>query len=994
MGIPLNSSFDRGAGVPLDSLAVVATIGARDSIVSGVRYDGMVVYVVDSDGLGNPQSYQLQSGITNFDWAIAGGGDTSLIEALIEELMESRTIMTTVDPTVTDDASEFINEGTFWYNITSGATFILVDDTIGAAVWAPVADPNAVTNAGTSTDNAIARFDGVTGKAVQDSLATIADDGTISATAFSAPSTSSTSSFSGVSINNNNVRTSGTDALSLTSGTSADQALALNGYTVFPKLLTKAVTDDSTTTGALAVLAAMPTTPYTRFTNASLVSVAQIPAPASGTGARELHFFNNTGNPIRFLFNTGGNVSDMILGEGSGVDVADGMMFSVSRNHTSTKWVAGSVSTAPQDPSILKIMDGSDISLWTKGNNATFLGAGSFAGSLVPETAAPIQGVQSYKYTQAAGSLNDWFASPAIPVDSVFRGKDLTIYLAENYNGGASDIQLMLWDATAGAALGSPVFAPISSTNGIMAATVYVPSTCASIRVGFHVKVLNSAKVLSFDSIVLTRDGTRYVNLRGKVSELRYEGASARGSTDTGIIKFDTQIKNTGDAFDVISNSTLGTYITMKKAGVLIVNTYVTPTVANQPFTVTKNQVTKTSIGSTSETFAITAAPAIGNSAALSGETSVIPGDVIRVSTTAVLGATSYNSLNLYFVEQDVTGVIEPENNPGSISEIMFTGGTVAPKNFISAMNKSIGATGADYNGSEYKALYDVLWAMAGLSTTAGDTYRISSAKGASADADWAANKRITIDYETNEVFVRGKGSARNLGSYQADAFQGHWHSIVGGGSGFTALGDNGLAAGATVISTGGAVNVVKDPMTMGSYGTPRTAVETRPKNTALNAWIRFSYRNYIVGTVGAGPIVARSINSAGTSYAIGSNTLVYDGVKTFDPYGAINTTTGVFTSPKSTYYTVKWAVLFAQAVWALGEDMYTDLQKNGVTYALGSYHETENTVTAQIGSIGSTDVYLAFGETLLVKVVHSRSGANTLIALGAANFFSISEVV
>ena len=46
MGIEVASSFTRKAPVPLDDLTVVADLTARDAIEAGVRYEGMVCYVV------------------------------------------------------------------------------------------------------------------------------------------------------------------------------------------------------------------------------------------------------------------------------------------------------------------------------------------------------------------------------------------------------------------------------------------------------------------------------------------------------------------------------------------------------------------------------------------------------------------------------------------------------------------------------------------------------------------------------------------------------------------------------------------------------------------------------------------------------------------------------------------------------------------------------------------------------------------------------------
>jgi microcystin-dependent protein len=89
--------------------------------------------------------------------------------------------------------------------------------------------------------------------------------------------------------------------------------------------------------------------------------------------------------------------------------------------------------------------------------------------------------------------------------------------------------------------------------------------------------------------------------------------------------------------------------------------------------------------------------------------------------------------------------------------------------------------------------------------------------------------------------FPRGQNStgagpdpSRTFGSTQTDAMQGHYHSPLGGSSGF--FGNPGgpgviqLGSGnATVLST-----TSGSPTTDTTNGTPRTATETRPSNVAV----------------------------------------------------------------------------------------------------------------------------------------------------------------
>jgi len=84
----------------------------------------------------------------------------------------------------------------------------------------------------------------------------------------------------------------------------------------------------------------------------------------------------------------------------------------------------------------------------------------------------------------------------------------------------------------------------------------------------------------------------------------------------------------------------------------------------------------------------------------------------------------------------------------------------------------------------------------------------------------------------------RGVDSSRVFGSAQSDAFQGHYHyngytnaKLYAGGS---TTGDF-LATGPSVASDG-----VRNPTTDGTNGAPRTAAETRPRNVALLACIKY----------------------------------------------------------------------------------------------------------------------------------------------------------
>ena len=89
-----------------------------------------------------------------------------------------------------------------------------------------------------------------------------------------------------------------------------------------------------------------------------------------------------------------------------------------------------------------------------------------------------------------------------------------------------------------------------------------------------------------------------------------------------------------------------------------------------------------------------------------------------------------------------------------------------------------------------------------------------------------------------------GGNTGDNVGSLQTDAFQGHWHADLEADTGEDVdflLTGRASGGGTVMAQSAGSSNVrVKNPMTDGSNGTPRTTEETRPVNV---------YCNYIIKT-------------------------------------------------------------------------------------------------------------------------------------------------
>ncbi len=136
----------------------------------------------------------------------------------------------------------------------------------------------------------------------------------------------------------------------------------------------------------------------------------------------------------------------------------------------------------------------------SSGNNATFLGGGSLAGSLANDESTPIAGDRSITYTQASGSANDYVALPNIELalkeqDNVCGLKVYTIY-----DGNDNEIDFVVWDVTNSVELAR---VPIkASTKALEHQAIFeTADDTANITCGFQVVLENSGAVLEFDEI-------------------------------------------------------------------------------------------------------------------------------------------------------------------------------------------------------------------------------------------------------------------------------------------------------------------------------------------------------------------------------------------------------------------------------------------------------------------------------------------------------------
>lgn len=207
----------------------------------------------------------------------------------------------------------------------------------------------------------------------------------------------------------------------------------------------------------------------------------------------------------------------------------------------------------------------------------------------------------------------------------------------------------------------------------------------------------------------------------------------------------------------------------------------------------------------------------------------------IVVAPSALFDSSVYTSFSI--TASAVSDNVVQSGQIDRVGETIYSIQSTAPKGFISAQGSILGKTSGSHQGSEYKALYDYAWIVS--TTTAGEPYLISSAKGSSSQADWDAGKTITIN--ESGLFTRASGgNAGSVGAKQLDAFQGHYHQTQFPESATPATSGNRVVHGSNSDS-GGITAGIGSPITDGTNGTPRIAAETRPINIAKYVYIRYT---------------------------------------------------------------------------------------------------------------------------------------------------------
>jgi hypothetical protein len=622
-----------------------------------------------------------------------------------------------------------------------------------------------------------------------------------------------------------------------------------------------------------------------------------------------------------------------------------------------------------------------NITDWTTGDNATFLGAGAISGTFAKETSTPIQGLASYKYTQAAGSLDDYMASAAQALDLRFRGRECTFSMSNKYDGATGDIEVIFYDVTNATVLPSSVFIQGNTSLNRFATNIFVPATCTSIRVGFQTRVLNSGKIFEFDSIEFGLDSTVFANVANIQSSLYLTGSTISGG---GYLRTATVVSPPTKPdylsyFDVIDHATNGTRVYAKVAGLYHAT-------AQNVCSASTQLDLNLYLGRSGTEYSIGRVRENAGSATLialvSGSTWMEVGDYLSCSNAGSNGSQSTTTFTVAVEARTSNILITPDTFSTDTSPLVYASSAAYT---LATLNNAPVGTFITYT------------------YTASSNTRVQTV---------AAPTQTTSSMNTNGILLTPRAYNATGAATTPSTFL---VQIGKGLLGFTPTAFISLGK-VTPFETRlyGAVAGVAEYGVITNYD-PITGILTLDSGANFSASTTVRYcgltlitnasnaTGYMTVTASKNPaltglninaVAARGVNTAGTSVGSGTEpVMVYDTTKTYDTHNALVTSTGIFTAPESGYYIASWGCLLTSGGgWGGVEAIYSTLNKNGTAYAIGLYQGTEASNTVQHGTVGSSGVYLAKMDTLSVTLYQSSGGSLALNTSVGANYFSIHK--
>jgi hypothetical protein len=602
------------------------------------------------------------------------------------------------------------------------------------------------------------------------------------------------------------------------------------------------------------------------------------------------------------------------------------------------------------------------ISTWSTGNNATFLGGGTISGTFAKDTTTPLNGTASYKYTQAAGSLNDYFASAAQSVSPRFRGVPVTLYFPYTYNGSSNDIEVILYDVTNSAIIPNSAFVQVTNGVTVFKTNVTIPSTCASIRVGFQTKVLNSGKIFAFDDVQLTSDTTLFAANISQQSTYVTNGTTFGVATITGAL---TSSVNLNTVFTY--NSSTGAY-TATKQGVFNASLAVQVLTARAQPAIYVDGVVMARTNSENATGVLTT---ISWSGVLNA------GQVLTFRNEA-------NSINSTFASlsaEATNSAIVQQTETFSTDTATLTYASSSTYTLSTLANAPVGTfityTYAINTNTRTQTTTAPTQTTADMNANGINifTRAFNAASTSASPAVVAIQIGKGLKGVTNTIYkTTGKSTvgSLDLALYSVNASQAGMISKEYNESTGILLLDSGACLAGTVTAS---IFNFSDGTTQSS-GYLTISGSKNPALTGLNITT----------------IAASVLASSGQSIPNNTNTIItFNSTKIFDTHGAYTTgANGFFTAPETGYYQANLTVAWASNSFTAGNSLVIFFYKNGSQYSRATLN-IQSTLSFQPNHQFSDVVYLAKGDTLDPRIFQNSGGARSLDT--SDTYFTIAKI-
>lgn len=161
---------------------------------------------------------------------------------------------------------------------------------------------------------------------------------------------------------------------------------------------------------------------------------------------------------------------------------------------------------------------------FSTGNNATFDGGGTLAGTFSISTSASdlIRGTSTFKYVQsgtAGDNDDDYISRDPIDIPQGYRGRFLGLKFQYRFDGTSGNIKWVVKDTTNGTILtdaSNTIDQYIDSSNNTskeFTLAFYCPPSCTQIEFGPQVITGEASKVLTWDDVVVTPNPFVYKDL-------------------------------------------------------------------------------------------------------------------------------------------------------------------------------------------------------------------------------------------------------------------------------------------------------------------------------------------------------------------------------------------------------------------------------------------------------------------------------------------------